>query len=499
MMKEPPSFVAAVDLGSNSFHMIVCRLHEGKLQTVDRLKEMVRLASGLDQKNYLDDATQARALACLERFGQRIAHFPAESVRIVGTSTLRTAKNAAQFLEKAEMALNHPIHIISGIEEARLIYQGVANSLSSQQKWRLVMDIGGGSTEFIIGSGDHPRDKESLPMGCVSVSNAFFEKGKLSKEAFNRAVLLAQCRLEPFEQKFQRKNWDEAIGASGSLRAIDRVLLAKNWSNNGITLAGLEQLVAHIGGCSHINQLNLPELDAERLPVFVGGVAIVYATFKSLHITQMTVSDGALREGLIHDLVGRIYDHDIRSATVRTMAQRYHVDLSHAMRVSAVLDDLLEQLPKNYLQVGKEEARQFLRWAALLHELGHDIAHNQYHKHSAYVIEHGDFAGFSRQDQMTLARIVRAHRRKFPHKIFDDLHAPWHKDAPKLAILLRLAVLLHRNRQEYDVPNLTLSCKKQEMKLRFPKGWLEGAPLTHADLLHEATHLKAVGFHLLVM
>jgi exopolyphosphatase/guanosine-5'-triphosphate,3'-diphosphate pyrophosphatase len=359
------------------------------------------------------------------------------------------------------------------------------------------MDIGGGSTEFIIGSGDNPRDKESLPMGCVSVSTAFFEKGKLSKDAFNQAVLLAQCRLEPFEQKFQRKNWDEALGASGSLRAIDKVLLAKNWSNNGITLAGLEQLVAHIGTCSHINQLNLPELDSERLPVFVGGVAIVYATFKSLKITQMTVSDGALREGLIHDLVGRIYDHDIRSATVRSIAQRYHVDHSHALRVQSALDYLLEQLPKNYLQGDSEEARLFLHWAAQLHELGHDIAHNQYHKHSAYVIENGDFAGFSRQDQVVLASIVRAHRRKFPVKVFADLPPPWHQDAQKLAILLRLAVLLHRSRQEdYEMPKFKLSLNKLGMKLRFPDGWLESSPLTHADLLHEASHLKAVGLQL---
>jgi exopolyphosphatase / guanosine-5'-triphosphate,3'-diphosphate pyrophosphatase len=242
-------FVAAVDLGSNSFHMIVCSLADGKLQTVDKLKEMVRLASGLDKKNYLDQNTQDRALACLERFGQRIRNFPPESVRIVGTSTLRTARNADEFLEKAEIALGHPIHIISGIEEARLIYQGVATSLSSNANLRLVMDIGGGSTEYIIGSGDTPRDKESLPMGCVTTSNLFFENGKLSKAAFNQGVIFAQRRLEPFQQKFHKNNWDEAIGASGSLKAIDKVLLAKNWSNNGITRDGLEQLVQHIYTC----------------------------------------------------------------------------------------------------------------------------------------------------------------------------------------------------------------------------------------------------------
>ncbi len=496
MLKNPPSCVAAVDLGSNSFHMIVCSLIDGKLQTVDRLKEMVRLASGLDERNYLDNATQERALACLERFGQRIRHFSPESVRIVGTSALRTAKNAAQFLEKAEVALNHPIHIIAGIEEARLIYQGVANSLSSQANLRLVMDIGGGSTEYIIGSGDYPLDKESLPMGCVTTSNLFFKNGKLSKAAFNQAVLFAQRRLEPFQQNFQRQNWDEAIGASGSLKAIEKVLYAKNWSNNGITREGLEQLVQYISTCSDIDSLDLPDLDTERLPVFVGGVAIVYATFKSLGITQMTISDGALREGLIHDLLGRIYDHDIRSATVRSIAERYHVDIPHALRVKNTLDYLLASVSPDFFQIDHEQARQFLHWAAELHELGRDIAHSQYHKHSAYVIENGDFAGFSRQDQTLLAAIVRAHRRKFPSKIFADLPAPWHDDTPKLALLLRLAVLLHRNRQDYEVPHFKFSFSKSKIKLCFPKSWLDTAPLTHADLQHEAEQLKTAGLRL---
>ncbi len=496
MLKKPPSCVAAVDLGSNSFHMIVCSLTDGKLQTIDRLKEMVRLASGLDSNNHLDFDTQERALACLERFGQRIRHFSPESVRIVGTSTLRTARNAAQFLEKAEIALNHPIHIISGIEEARLIYQGVANSLSSKANLRLVMDIGGGSTEYIIGSGDNPLDKESLPMGCVTTSNLFFENGKISKSAFNQAVLFAQRRLEPFQQKFQKQNWDEAIGASGSLKAIDKVLLAKNWSNNGITRDGLEQLVQHIYTCQNINTLNLPDLDAERLPVFVGGVAIVYATFKSLGITQMTISDGALREGLIHDLLGRIYDHDIRSGTVRQIAERYHVDLQHASRVKHTIDYLLSQLKDTYFQIDIEQARQFLHWAAELHELGRDIAHNQYHKHSAYVIEYGDFAGFSRQDQVLLAVIVRSHRRKFALKLFETLPAPLNVDAPKLALLLRLAVLLHRNRQDYEVPLFNCEWEKSKIKIRFPSGWLDSSPLTRADLLYEAEHLKIAGLKL---
>lgn len=496
MPKPPPEVVAAVDLGSNSFHMIVCSLTGGNLQTLDRLKEMVRLAAGLDKRNYLDINTQERALECLERFGQRIRNFPPESVRVVGTSTLRTAKNSQQFLDKAERALNHPIHIISGIEEARLIYQGVAHSLGSNANLRMVMDIGGGSTEYIIGSGDTPRVKESLPMGCVLVSNGFFKDGKLSKNAFTQATLFAEQRLEPIQKQYQRKNWDEAIGASGSLRSIAKVLETKNWSNNGITREGLELLVAHLNQCSHVNELNLPELDPERLPVFPGGVAIVYATFKSLGIEQMTVSDGALREGLIHDLLGRLYDHDIRSATVQALADRYHIDKEHASRIKQTINCILNQLGDDFCGPNHEDVVQFLNWAADLHEMGHDIAHSQYHKHSAYVIENGDFAGFSRQDQILLSTIVKSHRRKFSRSRFNDLPFPWNVDAAKLTVILRLSVLLHRNREEHQLPDFKISLIKSKIRLKFPDHWLAQAPLTHADLIQEADYLRSAGFKL---
>ncbi|MDO9169105.1 MAG: exopolyphosphatase [Methylobacter sp.] len=496
MPNKPPEIVAAVDLGSNSFHMIVCSLTEGNLQILDRLKEMVRLAAGLDKRNYLDADTQKRALDCLERFGQRIRNFPPESVRIVGTSTLRTAKNSQQFLDKAEKALNHPIHIISGIEEARLIYQGVAHSLGSNANLRLVMDIGGGSTEYIIGSGDMPRVKESLRMGCVLVSHAFFKEGKLSKNAFTQATLFAEQRLEPVQVQFQRSNWDEAIGASGSLRSIAKVLEAKNWSNNGITREGLELLVAHMNQCNHVDELNLPELDPERLPVFPGGVAIVYATFKSLGIEQMTVSDGALREGLIQDLLGRLYDDDIRSATVQTIADRYHTDKAHAARIKQTTGYILSQLGSDFFGANHEHVEQFLNWAADLHEIGHDIALSQYHKHSAYVIENGDFSGFSRQDQILLSTIVKSHRRKFSRSRFNELPFPWNVDAPTLTVILRLSVLLHRNRQEQALPDFKISLIKSKIRLQFPDNWLDQAALTRADLIQEADYIKSAGFKL---
>ncbi len=496
MPNKPPEIVAAVDLGSNSFHMIVCSLNNGNLQTIDRLREMVRLASGLDANNILDERTQNRALACLERFGQRIRHFPPDSVRIVGTNTLRTAKNAGQFLIKAEQALNHPIHVISGIEEARLIYLGVACSLSSNASLRLVMDIGGGSTEYIIGTGDTPKEKESLHMGCVSVSNAFFKDGRLSKNAFIQASLFAEQKLEPFQTKFQRKNWDEAIGASGSLRSIAKVLQATNWSNNGITRQGLEKLVAHLNQCSHINELNLPELDPERLPVFAGGVAIVHATFKSLGIEQMTVSDGALREGLIQDLLGRIYNHDMRSETVQAVADRYRTDKKHAARIKQTMNVMLKQLSDECSWANDENCAQFLEWAADLHEIGIDIAHSQYHKHSSYIIENGDLAGFSNQDQILLASIIRTHRRKFSLAYFNDLPSPWNMHAPYLTIVLRLAVLLHRNRHEDELPHFKIKIIKSKIYLQFPRAWLIQSPLTHADLIQEADYLKSAGLKL---
>lgn len=496
MPNKPPEIVAAVDLGSNSFHMIVCSLNNGIPQTIDRLREMVRLASGLDANNILDEGTQNRALACLERFGQRIRHFPPGSVRIVGTNTLRTAKNAAQFLIKAEQALNHPIHIISGIEEARLIYLGVAYSLSSNANLRMVMDIGGGSTEYIIGTGETPNEKESMHMGCVSVSNAFFKDGRLSRDAFNQATLFAEQKLEPFQRKFHCDNWDEAIGASGSLRAIAKVLQATNWSNNGITRQGLEKLVTHLNQCNHVNELNLPELNPERLPVFPGGVAIVYATFKSLGIEQMTVADGALREGLIQDLLGRIYNHDMRSATVQCVADRYYTDKKHAARIKKTIHLILKQLSAKYSWPDDEDCTQFLDWAVDLHEIGIDIAHSQYHKHSAYIIENADLAGFSKQDQILLATIVRSHRRKFSSGLFNDLPSPWNIYAPYLTLVLRLAVLLHRNRHEHKLPDFKIVIIKSKIILQFPNEWLIQSPLTHADLIQEAGYLKSAGFKL---
>ncbi|GFO72584.1 exopolyphosphatase/guanosine-5'-triphosphate,3'-diphosphate pyrophosphatase [Bathymodiolus japonicus methanotrophic gill symbiont] len=493
--EQAPELVAAVDLGSNSFHMIVCSVHKGQLKTLDRLREMVRLASGLNDKKILDEPTQQRALACLERFGQRIQNFSESNVRIVGTNTLRTAKNSKQFLQKAERAIGYPIHIISGIEEARLIYQGVAHSLQSNANRRLVMDIGGGSTEYIIGTNSDPAQKESLRMGCVTVSNQFFTDGAISSRRFKQAQIFVNQQLNTYRNLFNHNRWDEAIGASGSIRAIRKVLLATEWSKGGITLDGLEKLKEHALNCKHVSELDLPELDQERLPVFMGGLVILYTTFKTLDIDKMSVSDGALREGLIYDYLGRMFNHDVRSDTVQLLAEHYHTDRPQTERIKTTIEAILQQVGP-FLGAQSRIMHQYLNWAAELHEISRNIAHSQYHKHGAYIIKHGDLAGFSQQDQNLLATLVLSHRRKIPLKTIKHLPPTWNKLAIYMVIILRIAVILQRNRSHSDIPEFTITLTPKTIDIEFPEHWLDNAPLTQADLKLEEAYLAKAKFSL---
>ena len=359
------------------------------------------------------------------------------------------------------------------------------------------MDIGGGSTEYIIGQHDTAHTKESLGMGCVTVSNRFFKNGEISKKSFKKACLYAEVHLEPFQDKFHSTQWDEAIGASGSLKAISQVLESMGWSKNGITLTGLEQLVAHLLKLHHIDQISFPNFNEERRPVFLGAVAITYATFITLGISQMTVSDGALREGLVYELFNRIYDHDIRSQTSRMIAERYRCDRKHSEQIKDTLHYMHAQLNSHPVFCDQGLALQFLDWAADLHEIGLEIAHSQYHKHSAYIIENGDLAGFSKQNQMLLARLVRNHRKKLNISLFNDLASPWREHAPILAILFRLAFLIHRNRHTTR-REFKISIDHNLITLSFAESWLKQAPLTDADLHHEIVYLKDAGYKLIL-
>ena len=490
-----PAQVAAVDLGSNSFHMIVAEMRANELVVVDRLREMVRLGAGLTPQRTLTPETQQRALSCLERFGQRLRGMPPGSVRAVGTNTLREAQNSGAFRIEAERALGHPIDIISGIEEARLIYQGVAQSLAPDGKRRLVMDIGGGSTEYIIGIDKTPMQKESLRMGCVSMTLKHFPDGKLTAKRFKKAVIAAQCDLEPFEHLFRKGRWDEAVGASGTLKAVQKVVVGRGWSKGGINPAGLSQLAEAMLTAGRMDKAQFPDVDPDRYLSLPGGLAILCATFRSLDLSHMAVSDGALREGLLYDLLGRIHNDDIRGRTVVALASRYHVDMEHVARIRATLARFLTQLPFSGA-LDRETAEQWLDWAATLHEIGLDIAHSGYHKHSAYILENADLPGFSRQDQILLATLVRLHRRKFPPKLIKDLNPPWNECAQSLALLLRLAIVLNRSHDAAELPDIYINLSGARVDLRFPPRWLEEHPLTVADLEQDAAFLKGAEIEL---
>lgn len=488
-MDQENTTLAAIDLGSNSFHLVVAQVVNGQIRVLDRLREMVRLAAGLDENNELDPATRERAITCLKRFGQRLHNMPPGSVRAVGTNTLRKMRNPQQFLDEAAQALGHPIEIIAGREEARLIYLGVSHGLPDSSARRLVIDIGGGSTELILGERFEPLLMESLHMGCVSASHSFFANGEIREKNWNKAVIAARLELQAIETDYRSKGWGEVVGASGTIRTVADVIRAQGWGDNGITFTALQKLVEVMLAVGHVAKLNLPGLKEERLAVFPGGVAVLYAIFQSLAIERMTDSEWALREGLLYDQMGRFSHEDVRERTIVTLKQIYRVDTAQSHRVEQTALMLLSRVAEPW-QLDDVEAHSVLGWAARLHEIGLAIAHNQYHKHAAYLLENSDMPGFSRQEQKILALLVRSHRRKFPFTLFKELPQPQGIRLLRLAILLRLAVLLHRSRTDFALPPLTITTTERGIALRFDSGWLDAHPLTSADLEQEM-HLLA--------
>ena len=485
--------LAAVDLGSNSFKLQVARVQGEQLYLLDALKEPVRLAAGLDKKKRLDMDSQTRALDCLRRFSERLRGLPEGAVRCVGTSALRVAKNAPEFLDQAEQALGFPIEIIAGREEARLIYLGVVHSLPASSKKRLVIDIGGGSTECIIGAGLKQQSRESLLMGCVNFSMRFFPNGRIEKSALKEAELEARLIAQGVESDFSRDNWDEAIGSSGSIRAVADLIEANGWGS-GITADGMARVREALLKAGHVDKLDLPGLRADRRPVIAGGYAILSGLFAELGIQSMVPASGALREGILYDLLGRMSDHDMREETVAEFARRYHVDEKQAARVEQTAVQLFSGIaPKNKAE--KEESRRFLSWSARLHEIGISIAHSSYHKHSAYILENADMPGFSRTDQSRLALLSRAQRgalTKVPQFSQEDM--PPVPESDRLLIwMLRQAVILCRNRAEPEIEEMAVEMTSKGYRLRLPKGWLDSNPLTRLALEDEAAYWSAVG------
>jgi exopolyphosphatase/guanosine-5'-triphosphate,3'-diphosphate pyrophosphatase len=488
---------AAVDLGSNSFHLKIARLVEDKLDIVDRLRDRVRLAGGLDKHRNLTDEAQARALEALERFGERVRDLPSGHVRAVGTNTLRRARNSRAFLDRAVEALGHNIEIISGQEEARLIYLGVSYMLSDDTGRRLVVDIGGGSTECIIGEGFDPMQAASLYMGCVSYSREFFPKGVIDEEAMRRAETAALVELETIERKFRTLGWQASVGSSGTILAIERILRENGWSPEGITSKGLRKLNKAVLQTGHIDELNMLGLEKERAPVLPGGLAILRALFDSFGIKRMLPSVGALREGVLFDLVGRARHEDIRDRTVEQFVSHYHIDRAQAERVEQTAIDCLDQVDESW-ELTNPEHRKLLVWAARLHEIGLTISYSGYHRHGEYLIANSEMPGFSRNDQHLLAALVRNHRRKPARDIFENFRKVNVSQALRLCALLRLAVLLTRGRGPQSLPPFKLHAEGDKLEVYFPREWLDEHPLTRADLEDESAMLKKPGIDLWV-
>ena len=490
-----PDFVAAVDLGSNSFHMKVARVVEGELQVVDRMREMVRLAAGLDAGNRITGEAAERAIRCLERFGQRLRDLPSANVRAVGTNTFRRARGSGAFLTEAESALGHPVEILDGREEARLIYLGVSHGIAADERQRLVVDIGGGSTELIIGRRFAPLHTESLYMGCVSLSLAHFAGGRIRRGSVRAAELEATQELDPIQAHYRKVGWDAAFGASGTVRAIDHAIRARGWSSEGITREALHRLRDALVDAGHVDALGGLGIEPARAAVFPGGVAILGAVFDILGIRHMNAAGGALREGVLYDLIGRFRHHDVRDTTIRNLSRRFQIDTEQAGRVERSALYLHRQVARGW-RLRKPRYRDWLSWAARLHEVGLDIAHNQYHKHGAYLLEHADLPGFSRQDKQALSVLVRAHRRKFPSGVFEALVPRRAERMQHLAILLRVAVVLHRGRSGAGMPGIVADAGAGLLRLAFPPGWMEAHPLTCAELRQEAEYLSAARFKL---
>ncbi|MDX1497995.1 MAG: exopolyphosphatase, partial [Salinisphaeraceae bacterium] len=484
--------VAAVDLGSNSFHMIVARDQGDELQILDRLKEPVRLAENMGSDRLIQEAAFERGLACLARFGERLNALSDDAVRVVGTNTLRRARNADSFLQAAEKALGYPIDIISGTEEARLIYSGVAPSIDPVFKQRLIVDIGGGSTEVIAGKLDKPKLLESLSMGCVTLSQKYFPDGVINAKNWKSALTAAKRTAAPIAKNYRKHGWDIAVGTSGTIRTLQLIAELNAWGDTRLTAKSLTRIRKALLKAGHIDKLALNGLSDDRRPVITGGLVVLTALFECLGIESMAVSDRALRDGLLYDILGRQHNHDIRSAMVTNLATRYEVDIEQALRVEQTALAFLDQVGKSW-RLDPRRARQYLSWASWLHEIGLAITHNKHNRHGAYLLRHSDVAGFSQTEQRVLAALIYLQRGKFREDELTNVPPQLTEMTNRLAALLRLAVLLNRSRVENDLPETRLKARRNRLRLDISRDWLDDHPLVDADLKQEKSYLSSVG------
>jgi exopolyphosphatase/guanosine-5'-triphosphate,3'-diphosphate pyrophosphatase len=482
--------LSAVDLGSNSFRLEVGRVEGAQILRHNYWKEMVRLGGGLDDNKRLSRKSIETACECLARMNERMRGMPGEQVRAVGTETLRSAANVDEFLLEAQHALGFPIEVISGREEARLIFEGCMHTLPRSQKRRLVIDIGGGSTEVIVGRGFTADNAESFRVGCVSLSLRFFRNGSIDRNGFRQAIVAASAEIEEAIDVFGRGNWDEAFGSSGTVDTASEILRAENWTDGTITLEGLQKLRQGLLLAGDARRIKLAGMKAERQDVIAGGTAVLIAIFETLGIGEMRPARGALRLGMLYDLLGRREKRDLRDASVDRLQTRFAVDRAQAQRVDRIAQRLFAWLLPN----ATEADAKHLAWACALHEVGFAISHSDYHKHGAYLVANADVAGFSTSEQERLAELVlgqRGNLKKIGAALGDSVRA-----AKILA--LRLAVVLCHARRNVELPRLELQRTRSGVELSIDRAWLGEHPLTQHLLEEEGGQWERAGARLVL-
>lgn len=490
---HPEELYAAVDLGSNSFHLVIVRVVAGSVQIIGKVKQKVRLAAGLDENMMLDDESLERGWRCLETFAERLQDIPRDNIRVVATATLRLAKNAAVFTQKAQQILDHELSVISGEEEARQIYLGVAYT-SANQGNSLVIDIGGASTEIIIGNDMTPIHLVSLNMGCVTFKERYFVGDVLSKENFAAAVGAAKAMVDAVADKFVCFDWQQCLGASGTPQAITEILVAQGISD-AIRLDYLYNLRQQCIDCATLDNLIIDGLEESRRVIFPSGLAILIALFESLSIRDMQISGGALREGLIYGMLENIQQNDRRMQTIQQHIQHFHIDSEQAERVTNVALTLFKQLSEQ-TDVDGIDGEAMLVAAAMLHETGLHIEYKLHHKHGAYILGHVPMVGYTNLQRDGIKTLVLNHRQQISPEVFEQNHNETRGIMRSLVRVLRLACILSIRRKDNLLPELKLEVKEDEWHLIFPKGWLKAHPLIDAELANEKWQQHKMGWHL---
>ncbi|MDN4502110.1 guanosine-5'-triphosphate,3'-diphosphate pyrophosphatase [Alteromonadaceae bacterium BrNp21-10] len=480
--QQQSQLYAAIDLGSNSFHMVIVSVSAGSVQIIGKVKQKIRLAAGLDENMILDDASMRRGWRCLSAFAERIMDIPAENLRVVATATLRLAKNAEVFLQKGEEILNHPINVISGEEEARQIYLGVAYT-SANIGHTLVIDIGGASTEIIVGEGFKPAQLTSLNMGCVTFLERHFTDGQLNQQNFDAAINAAKALIQPVAEMFIPYNWNQCMGASGTPQAIVEILVGQG-INDSIRLEYLHNLMHKCIECKELQHLDIVGLDETRKQPFPSGLAILISLFEVLDIQEMQISGGALREGLIYGMLENMREDNVRQNALFQIAQRFYIDTAQAIRVTAAANELFEQIPDNVWQANFD-AEGVLQGATMLHEIGLLIEYKNCHLHGAYILKHLDIQGYSRLQHDAIRDLVGNFRQNINIDSLNNYQQHLRENLMLLTSILRIAVILCIRRNDGNLPHVNLEYNGQSLTLTFPNNWLKSHPLIDAELANE--------------